>query len=115
MPFQILTAADDDARLLPIGSLPTSATLSVTVTFSDGTSRDMTSDDRVTYTTSDTGCGVANDASNSISVPAGAKAAGCTSVVVVAAVALGSTVFYTNTTVPIDYLQSLAVSCTKPF
>ena len=77
-----LSSASDDARLSPIG-VPTSSPLRLIVSFADGSTRDLSTDSRVSYATTDAGC--ATVASNTLSIAAGAT---CQTVVVVATVSV---------------------------
>ena len=103
-----LTGPDDDARHVPI-NVSTATSLEVVVAFSDGTTRDMTSDSRVTYSTTSSACGVADNVDDTVMTVSGARAAGCSEVVVLATVVLGTTTLTANHTVPLIYLDRIAV------
>ena len=83
-----LAPVGDDATLPGVG-IPSSSQLQVTVTFEaqDGsfTTADLTSDDRVSYSTSDSTCAIADNVLNSVKVLADAR---CSEVDVIATVSM---------------------------
>jgi hypothetical protein len=101
-----LTSSTDDASLSPI-SVPTSTALRALVSFSDGTSRDMTADTRMVYDTADSSCATM-DGSN-VAATKVARFVNCTSVVVIATVSLGAFTLTANTSVPLVYLDRLVL------
>lgn len=105
-----LTAPDDDARAAPI-SVATATALTVIVSFSDGTTRDMTADSRVSYV-SQSACGVADDASNMLLAVNGSQALGCSSLAVTANVAIGGKVLSASVTLPLVFLDRVALAFT---
>ena len=100
-----LTSPSDDARLGPIG-VPTSSSLRLRVAFDDGSSSDLSSDSRVSYSTADWRCATTLE-SNVVSIVSGAA---CASVSVVATVQLGAFTFVVNHTRPVVPLAR-ALSC----
>ena len=101
-----LTAVGDDASRSPIG-VPTTSALEVVVDFDDGSSRTMTSDARITYSTTDPACAVADNGANSVTVLSSAT---CTDVMALATVQLGSFLFVVNHTRPVVYMDQLSLS-----
>ncbi|KAL1499209.1 hypothetical protein AB1Y20_013717 [Prymnesium parvum] len=98
-----LTGANDDARLAPI-SLPVSTQLRVLVSFGDGTTKDMTTDTRVSYAVADARCaGMVGDIM--VHTRDAARSAGCTAVVVNATVTLGAFTLISSISVPLVYLD----------
>ena len=103
-----LTSPSDDASRPPIG-VPTSSQLTVHVTFDDGNVRDLSTDDRVSYSVLDTTCVAVAPGSATIVLRV-VSGATCTSVGVVATVRLGSAIFFANHTRPLVYVASMKVS-----
>eukprot|EP00966_Prymnesium_polylepis_P150619 3479260-Prymnesium_polylepis.1 len=101
-----LTPLGNDASLSPI-NVQTASALVVVVDFDDGSSRTMSSDSRITYSTSDPSCSSADDGADTLTILASAS---CTSVMALATVQLGSFRFQVNHTRPVVYMQRLALS-----
>eukprot|EP00966_Prymnesium_polylepis_P255915 5912064-Prymnesium_polylepis.1 len=81
-----LTPVGNDANLSPI-NVRTASALQVVVDFDDGTSRTMSSDGRITYSTSDLSCASVDNAADTVTI---LESASCTSVMALATVQLGS-------------------------
>ncbi|KAL1528137.1 hypothetical protein AB1Y20_009499 [Prymnesium parvum] len=101
-----LTVGTDDAVLEPL-SIPWQSALRVLVNFSDGSTRDMSTDSRVEYTSTDDTCASIDFASNGLTIT---KRAVCTSVTIVATVRLGSFLFVVNDTRPVVYLSHIVLT-----
>ncbi|KAL1519836.1 hypothetical protein AB1Y20_023340 [Prymnesium parvum] len=101
-----LTAVDDDARLSPIG-VPTSASLTLIVGFSDGSSKDMTADSRVSYSVDDDACALLDNARHVVA--ATARTAGCSEIVVLATVAVGSSRVTARLAIPLVYVDRITL------
>ena len=104
-----LTSPSDDAARSP-ASVPTSSQLTLLVTFDDGTSRDLSSDDRVSYSTPDVQCAATAHGDGSASTLRIASNAACTEAEVEAIVRLGAVEFIARHTRPVVYVASMVVS-----
>ena len=104
-----LTAPDDDAVHQPI-SLKTSSGLQLILSFSDGSSRDMTADNRVA--TDNVQCGTADDATNTVASATGARR-GSLPIRVTATIAIGSRRWSCITRCP-SYLDTIVLTCGLP-